>query len=396
MKLGMATNKQIIKSGFLTRISTYLLMFSFAIATTMLSPMMPEIIDQFSLKLSQGGLILSLQSIGGIIVVALAGIVADRISKSRLMIFGFFLYILCLYLISIAPVFNILLALSFVFGIGSRLVDALSNAYISDLFPEQKGSYLNILHSIFGVGALIGPIYTRFLLDSGFSWREVFRFLGYASIPLLLLFYFSNHKKGVSKDKGNITSEQEHLITLLSNRQIWVLSIVMFFYVGHQSGIMLWIPMYIETYLKGSVFLASLSLSLYWVGMIISRMTFSYITKNFKNSTMIRWTSISGSLLLFLGFYSKQTWLVIIFLVFSGLLTGAFIPLLIDVASSKYPKNTGAVTSILYFSLNISVILFPWLIGAISESLSFQWGMFSATISLSLIFFSSYFIKDEK
>ncbi len=389
-------NIQSENTGLLIRISTYLLMFSFAISATMLSPMMPEIIKQFSIKLSQGGLILTLQSVGGILVVALAGIFADRLSKSRLILLGFSLYILCLYLISIAPLFSVLLAVSFFFGLGSRLVDTLSNAYISDIFPEKKGRYLNILHSVFGVGALIGPIYTRVLLDSGFAWQQIFRFLGYASLPILLLFYLSQRGRNVIIHKENHLGEQEHLTTLLRNKQIWLLSIIMFFYVGHQSGIMLWIPMYIETYLKGSAFLASLALSIYWVGMIISRMTFSYITRNHKNSVLIKWTSLIGSILLFIGLYSKQTWLVIIFLALSGLLTGAFIPLLIDVASSKYPRNTGAATSILYFSLNTSIMIFPWLVGLIAENISFQWGMLFATASLSIIFFFTYFMKDEE
>ncbi len=388
--------KESNNAGFSIRISTYFLMFSFAISATMLSPMMPEIIKEFSLKLSQGGLILTLQSVGGILVVALAGIFADRLSKGKLMLLGFFLYILCLYLISIAPLFTVILGLSFVFGIGSRLVDTLSNAYISDLYPEKKGRYLNILHSVFGIGALIGPIYTRFLLDSGYSWQHVFRFLGYISLPILILFYLSQRGKNDVKHKDSNVGEKEHLSTLLKNKQIWILSLIMFFYVGHQSGTMLWIPMYIETYLKGSAFLASLSLSIYWVGMIISRMTFSYITRNHKNSILIRWTSLIGSLLLFIGLYSKQTWVVIILFALSGLLTGAFIPLLIDVASSKYPRNTGAATSILYFSINISVMIFPWLVGLIAENISFQWGMLFATASLAIIFFFTYLMKGEK
>lgn len=378
------------------RISTYLLMFSFAMSATMISPMMPEIIKHFSIKLSQGGLILTLQSIGGILVVALAGVFADRVSKSKLILMGFFLYIVCLLLISVVPLFSILLGLSFIFGFGSRLVDTLSNAYISDLFPEKKARYLNILHSVFGIGALIGPIYTRFLLDTGFSWRHIFRFLGYISVPILIWFYFTQNGTEIVIHKENKGKNKEKLSTLLKNKQIWFLSIVMFFYVGHQSGMMLWTPMYIETYLKGSAFLASLSLSIYWVGIIISRMTFSHITRNYKNSFLIRWTSIIGGILLFFGLYSKQTWPVIIFLAISGLLTGAFIPLLIDIASSKYPNNTGAVTSILYFSLNTSIMVFPWLVGLIAENISFQWGMLFSTFLLLIIFFFSYLIKDDR
>ncbi|MFP4016649.1 MAG: MFS transporter [Halanaerobiales bacterium] len=395
MEVNKARNKETVNTGILSRLSTYFLMFSFAISATMLSPMMPEIISYFNLKLSQGGLILTLQSIGGVLVVVMAGVIADRVSKSRLMVLGFLLYIICLYLISIIPFFSLLLSLSFIFGIGSRLVDTLSNAYISDLYPEKKGRYLNILHSVFGIGALIGPLYTRFLLDNGYSWRHVFRFLGYASLPILVLFYLTQRGKPVIKHSKESSGEHEHVLELLKNKQIWILSIVMFFYVGHQAGVMLWTPMYIETYLRGSAVIASLSISIYWVGMIISRMTFSYFTRNHKNSVMIRWTSIIAGILLLLGLLSKQSWVVIAFLAVSGLLTGAFIPLLIDIASSKYPHNTGSATSVLYLSLNTSVMLYPWLIGLISESISFQWGMIFATVSLIIVYFFSYSLKDD-
>ncbi|MEJ6951909.1 MFS transporter [Natronospora cellulosivora (SeqCode)] len=389
--IAMEKNKGV---SSLKRISLYLLMFSYSITATMISPMLPEIISDFSLNLSQGGLILTVQSIGGMLVISLLSFFADKVKKSRLITIGFSLYIICLYLISILPVFTVILLVFLVFGAGSRTVDTLSNAYITDLFPERKSRYLNILHSIFGVGALIGPMYARFIMDNAYGWRSVFSILGLASLPLLFLFIYSIRGiEEVKVDKVDL-GKKESFLQLLKNKQLWILAIVMFFYVGHQSAVMLWTPMYLEEYIETSAFIASLALSIYWIGIIISRLSFSYFSKYKKNSFLIKWTSISAGILFFIGLLMLQQWFFIGGLFFSGILTGAFIPLVIDVGSSKYAANSGSVTAILYLALNGSIMLFPWLVGLIAENISLQWGMYLAAVLLALIFFISYFIRD--
>lgn len=392
MQLNTVNVSEREKNNKLVFLSACMLMFTFAFSATMISPILSEIINHFNLRLSQGGLIFTFQSIGGILIIILLGFISDYYSKHKIIIIGFSLYVISLYLISITPLFNLLLLLFFVLGIGTRIVDTISNALISQQFVTKKGVYLNLLHTSFGIGALLGPLYSRSLLDIGFKWQAVFKFLSIGSISALFFFIIVTKNLYNAKEKYN-NKTKENLLILLQDKQVWILCIVMFLYVGHQSGFMIWLVMYLETYLQTEPLLASLSLSIYWVGIIISRLTFSCLTSKYSNINLIKWSSLIGGLILIIGISLKIPLIIIITLSISGLITGAFIPLLIDIASSWYPNNTGAITSILYLSLNLSIMFFPWIIGIIAETFTFQMGIMFAALILPLIYFVSYFME---
>lgn len=342
------------------RLSTYMLMLFLAISITMVSPMLPDIISQFDLSLSNGGLIITFQGIGGLLTTLLLGVLADKFRKSRLLVTGFSLFIISLFFISITPIFSVILMLFFIYGLGSKVVDTLSNAFISDMFPLEKSIYLSILHTFFGIGALLGPMYSSYLMNLGFDWQVIFRILGLLCIFVLIFFLLG--LKGVSnsneKDINNNNSEKASIIIKDSN--IWFLFLMMFLYVGHQAGISTWIPMYMESYLKANPFIASGALSIFWIGIITGRYTCFYITERFEKDKLIKWGTLTGGIILIIGILTDIPLVLITTLGLSGFLTGALMPLLIGIACDWYPGNTGAVTSILFLSLNISLMFFPW------------------------------------
>ena len=99
----------------LLRYTIYLLMFLYALSVTMISPMMPNIISQFKLKLAEGGLILTFQSIGGLLITMLIVFLADKYKKSRILLLGFSLFVITLYLISVIPIYYMILIVFFFF-----------------------------------------------------------------------------------------------------------------------------------------------------------------------------------------------------------------------------------------------------------------------------------------
>lgn len=388
-----AIKEKSIYAHKILRLSVYLLMTFYALSVTMIGPMMPVIVEQFRLKLSQGGLIMTFQSIGGLLITIVIGFIADRFRKSSLIVTGFAIYIVSLFTISLAPVYSLVLALFFLFGIGTKIVDTLTNAFLSDLYPEKKGVYLNLLHTFFGFGALAGPLFARFLMDSGLAWELIFRILSFGCIAVLIMFIV------VLKNTSDINQKREEgqpvsLGVVLRNKNMWFLCIIMFLYVGHQSGLTVWSPMYMESFLKASPFMASLSLSIFWVGIIIGRLSCSYLSRFYTGKNLIKWGSISAGIILISGIMLTNSWVLILSLGLVGVLTGAFIPLIIDIAAGWFPHNTGAVTSMVYLTLNLGLMFFPWFIGLMAELINFQWAIMLTGIVFPVIFGFTYFIKE--
>ncbi|MFW6309185.1 MAG: MFS transporter [bacterium] len=395
MEINAEIDQKNKKLNKLLRIGIYLLMFFFSISLTMISPMMPVIVKQFSLKLSQGGLIMTYQSIGGVLVTLLMVFIADKYKKSSIIIIGYFIYVISLFAISMAPFFRLILVLFFMFGVGTKIIDNLNNSYLAEKFPEKRGVYLNILHGVFGVGALVGPIFARYLMDIGISWELVFLILGLFSLVVLVFFIIVSRKdkKEVAVNKNG--ENGGNLLTIIKSYKAWILSIIMFLYVGNQSGLTIWLPMYMESYLKSDPFLASLSLSILWVGIIIGRFACSGLTKKYKDFFLIRWGSIIGGGILLGALLLKSPVILIFSLGLVGLFTGAIFPLIIESAAKWFPDNAGTVTSMIYLILNLSMMFFPWFIGLLADNFDFQWAFLFATGIMLAIFFITFLVKEE-
>ncbi|MFW6238908.1 MAG: MFS transporter, partial [Halanaerobiales bacterium] len=243
------------------------------------------------------------------------------------------------------------------------------------------------------IGALLGPLYTRYLMDYGFEWRIVFKYLGFAGTVVLVLFIFAVKKGGRTEDIEHKQKSGIDFSFFLSEKKVWVMFMILFLYVGHQSGINIWLPMYMEESMGVSPRLGSMSLSIFWTAIITGRFLVAKFGSRLKNSNIIRWGSIAGAIILTAGIVAGHPVTTTITTGIAGLLTGAFIPLVVDTASGEYPEYMGMVTSILFLAINLSMMFFPWLVGLIAQNLSFQMGMMVTSLVLVGTFFLSFNIE---
>ncbi len=70
----------------------FLLMIAYGLSITMIGPLMPILIRRYSLRLSGGGLVFSFHSIGGLLIIFVAGVLIDRLPKLKLIGLLFLLY----------------------------------------------------------------------------------------------------------------------------------------------------------------------------------------------------------------------------------------------------------------------------------------------------------------
>lgn len=374
-------NKKTILTGCL-----FLLEFAYAISFTMVGPLMPTLIEEYGLKLSQGGLIMTFQSIGGILAIIIGGVLADLLRKSRLILITFAVYTLTLFSIGFAPGFVLLLGIFFILGASTRMLDTVNNAYIADIHQEKRGLYLNILHTSFGVGALLGPLYSRFVLSSGISWNWAYRLFGVICLVITVIYVFIIRKGSVSEGSKEKAAKPGDFVKLLTSFEIWLLCIIMFLYVGQQASLTVWLPMYMEEFLKSNVYLASFSLSTFWIGIIVSRIICSRLLLRFTAKQLIQWGALSGGIILTTGIVINNPYILVVTIGLTGLLTGATIPLLVTMACNLFPRNSGSASSMIFLNGTISTMIFPWFIGFIAEVFNFRLGMLLPGVFLLIIF----------
>ena len=349
----------------------YLLMVSYAISVTMVGPLMSRLIADYGLRLSQGGLIMTSQSIGGVLAILIGGPLADRLNKGIMTAGFFFIYVAALFAIATAPSYGVLLAMFFALGASTRLVDTVNNALVADLSPGRRSSALNLLHTIFGVGALFGPIFTRLLLENGVSWSAAYGFLGAfcALVAVAFVSMLRRHPLPVTVGQAQGVPSPK---LLLGSKRMWLLCGVMVCYVGSQVGLMTWLPMYMETALESTPVVASVSLSLLWIGIIAGRFGASRLPNAADPLPIIGWGSLLSGLFLLVGYLSGSIPVVLTVVPLAGFAAAAVIPLLVNVACEWFPRNTGTASSMIFLSGSMASMTIPWLIGFIAEYAGFR------------------------
>ena len=98
-----------MNKNILGRYGQYLLMFGFGLTLTMISPLISRMIEEFSLNLTQGGMINSVMGAGGMIGVILLLFVSDHVKKNLLLVFSFMLFVFSMAAISFAPGYTIVI-----------------------------------------------------------------------------------------------------------------------------------------------------------------------------------------------------------------------------------------------------------------------------------------------
>ncbi len=363
----------------------YLIMLAFAVSVTMIGPLMPLLIREYGLRLSQGGLIMTAQSIGGLLAIVAGGLLADRLPKGVLIACCFAGYVLSLFLISAAPMYGILLLIFFMLGASTRLMDTVNNALTSDLYPNHRGVALNLLHTFFGIGALLGPLFTRLVLNQGIHWSTAYSILGTVCLAVLVFFVAAlSRQPRQTKVAPGLKPPSPAL--LFADKRMWLLCAIMIMYVGHQAGLVTWLPMYFEDVLGTTPFLASLSLSLLWVGIIIGRFSCARLSTYVPPITIILWGSIIGGLCLLTAFSLQVPQFILAAALVAGLSTGAVIPLLVSVACSWFPNNSATASSMIFLSGSAATMVFPWFIGWIAEYADFTWGISMTGMTLIVVF----------
>jgi fucose permease len=359
----------------------YLLMFVYAFSMTMIGPLMPELVARYSISLGAGGLLVTFMSLGGIVAMLAGGALADRASKSRLIAICFFAYALVLLLAGRGPWLPLLYALFFALGASTRYMDMVANALVADLHPERKERALSLLHAIYGLGALAGPLYARVLVDATGSWTNAYTLLGAVGIVVLALGF--PLLQAPAPERSPRAGAGKALGGLLRSRDIRLLAAVLFLYVVHQSGITVWLPTYMEQEMGASRMLASAGVSLLWLGIVAGRFLTSALATRLGGRAILVWGHLAGGAALTAAVLSRSQVGLAAGVVAAGVATGAAYPLSVAIACARDPRQTAAVTSLLFVSGSLARVVFPWVAGAAAASLGLFPGMLATGLVLA-------------
>lgn len=382
----MAVKGQAVHTGRM-KIIIYCLfgiMFFFAISSTMIGILIPEMTESYGLNNTQIGIIGSVQNVGGIAAMVFGGVLSDRFPKLKLIVVFFTIYTAVLFGIGAAPAYVMLLVFFFALGVANSYLNLLISAFVSEAYGEKRTAYLNMIHAFFSLGSLAGPIYASMVQRSGQPWNRSFVNLGVLCTAVTLAFVIIAIPVKDQKNMAGGGSLLGGVKSLLADRTILILALLCAAYMGHQAAIGLWITTYIQEGLGLDRSIASMALILFWGGIVVGRFMQPAVDRKIEYSKWLCITCLLSAALYTAAFLIGSGVFLVAVLFIVGALTGAAFPSIIGMACSRYPHLSGTATSTVSLTSSLIGTLLSGFIGALVDAAGYLAGMMVIPVLLVL------------
>ena len=369
-----------MKTPVTLTISLFLLFFCYALSATITGPLVPRIIAQYGISLSQSGLISLLIGLGGALGIATGGLIADRFKKPALIHASIYMYSVVLLVMYFAPSFIWLLVMFFLMGFCTRILDTAGNGYLSDIHEHRRALYMSLLHASYALGAVAGPVLTSTVLADRQDWQSVFLVMALVCVTASLFYSFVQHRTR-NLPLPSVPSAGSNKFFWIKDRQFYILCAMAFVYCGFSATLAAWMPTFLQKELHADTMLSGLPISLLWVGILCGRLFYPALIGRFGAKRVFLVSSLLNVMVFALSVIVNSPVFYVAAFFFPGFLLGDIVPFAIVLGCSWHRTHSGAVSSYILMSGTLGFLVIPWLFGYISDAI----GLYGMIVSCTLM-----------
>ncbi len=361
--------------------------FIFAMLTNVIGAVTNILIKEYSLSLAEAGLItLSFFAAYGLASLP-AGLLACRYGYKKIYVAGVFLMTVGALFFGLVGTFSMLLVMSFVAGVGVTFIQVSANPLVqyAGARKEYPGN-LSIVHSLFGLGSFLAPIVIMQLVAKDISWRYFY----FMIVALSVLVFLSVVKIKVPTNMQNSFTVKS-IFNYFKNASVMSSFIALFFYVGIEMGVAVWLITYFEAVRGIGLQTGAYLLSFFWLLLAVGRYIGGHLLKKYSPKLLVTMFSILGALSLAIGLCGS-TILSMIFLPLVGFFCSLLFPTIYSVTIENEKSGHSVVSGILFTAV-IGGAIIPYLIGVISDAYGLRIGLSVLFISFLVVFLKGLSIR---
>lgn len=377
----------------LIRWLTFLMFTMFAMTTDAVGVIIPHIIEEFKLTLTQA----SAFHYAPMIAIAISGIafgfLADRLGRKRTILLGLGLFAIACFLFSIGNTFESFVGLLALSGCAIGIFKTGALALIGDISTSNHDHTrtMNTVEGFFGVGAIIGPFIVTYLLKIQVSWIYLYMFAGLVCMVMLLMAARVQYP-ATQPHEDHKKIDIRRTFHMMRNPYALGFSFVIALYVATEVAIYVWMPTLLKDYSGNFLWLATYALPIFFALRAGGRFLGSWILLHFS------WTSVmlvfsSCIFLCFLGTTIFGIDAAIFLLPMSGLFMSMIYPTLNSKGISCFNKTEhGTIAGVILFFTAIAAALGPIAMGFVGDIFGHvRFGFYLATGFAGLLFIAMLF-----
>ena len=342
-----------------------LIFFMFGVFQASLGPILGDLADRTNSSLSIIGGVLTFLFSGSLVSQLISGPIIDEIGKKYVIAISLFLLGLSILGFSSSHSLTWVFIFFFVAGIGQGGIDVGTNLVVVDSFFDENTRYLNIMHFLFGMGALTGPALVGLANHQSLSGLIV---LIYSAAVLLFLgltslFLIKDIPKNSSSEEAK-NNNREKTISIYRSPILWLIGLVMLLYIGVEYSVGSWISDFTKISISSTFQIGAIITSVYWGSLALGRLAGSLLSRYLSN-LIILLLALSSSLLGVLGLMINLNNIIplCLFVLWIGFSYGTVIPTTVALASSHFQKSKGKAIGILSAMGSVGGLSLPWVAG---------------------------------
>ncbi len=340
-------------------------MFLYAVYFGALGLLLPLLGKAFGLGPEVEGRLFPADFGGFVVGVLVCGLLSDRLGRKTALLLGIGCFTLGLAAAALAPNFGIVLLASALIGGGSGAMEAVASALASDLYPERRAFFLNVIQVAFGAGAALSPALIRSLLESQVGWRALY--FGFAAVNGLL-FFFLSLQFVPRAPHGKEALDFAALGAVLRRPVFSALCLAQALYVGAEMGFFTWLPTYFKARLPGGETWEGYVITVFWVAMTVGRIGTGGLVERLPLPRLILLMAGGGALCSALALVWHQPLLVTVCVALVGLCFAGIFGVILAEAGERFPTFAGTVFGGVVAAGGLGGAVIPWGIGALAAT----------------------------
>ena len=350
---------------------SYYVIFGF-VGVGLIPPLTKSFEDAFSISHTTMGLILGTGSITSAIASLLAGRWYDRRGARPALLFSLAAsgsIAVFLYFCPNGMAFAFAICL---FMMANNL-GSVVNPLVRELYGNKQAGAIGLLHGFQGVGRLLAPLVVLVAVSSTGSWRAAFLL----SATLYAVWVFLVAKGIDKKPHASLDEHKERRSLRLKDALLWTGVLGFAFLSGGESGLMLWLPTFVESEGGFSQSVTLMSVTCMMIGYTAVR----FLLRAFGGILKPRWILFSGALLILvfalLTSATNNYWLLTLCF-FLGVSFGAYFPALTAALYAYVGSGHGILTGLMLATATGGAFSALFLIGRLGDLYGLRYGLITA------------------
>ena len=380
-----------------------LIFFVISFLTNILGPIIPDIIDSFTLSIGLAGFLPFAFFVAYGVMSIPSGILMEKYPEKSLLLLAFLLAFAGAMLFAVFPTFGIALISLFSIGVGMAMLQVVINPLLRQAGGEEHFAFNSVLAQlVFGAASFLSPLLYSYLVQNvhtdntspfialfnnlvpeRLEWVSLYWVFAATSLLMMMVIKMVKFPKVELKEEEKIDTGAAFK-ELLRNKYVILFFFGIFAYVGTEQGIANWMSKFLQSYHGVDPATTGATVISYFWGLLTIGCLLGLVLLKLLDSRIVLITFTSGAVISLLFALLGPIAVALYAFPLTGFFASVMWSVIFSLALNSVKEHHGTFSGILCTGIAGGAIV-PLIIGGLAELVGLRVAMFFLFITLGYI-----------